>query len=191
MRARPTIAGIAIFALCLIAVNGAANGQATRKRYVLDFGAAFTQATVSKARTGLLGLDMYAGKMLTSNLCVGVGTGYDIVSFYGLGETKERLAMIPILAKIKFYFTLSPMLQVYASAGGGVYRAQPHLSATPIGDIWYATNQPGGAVGFGASYWFLLTQGIGLSFEYHFLTTDADNIFSYFAMRLDYSIIKF
>ena len=48
--------------LCCVVFSGTASGQAVQKQYVADFGAAFTQATVTKAQRGMLGLDLSVGK---------------------------------------------------------------------------------------------------------------------------------
>jgi len=185
------VIGIVFLSLLCITLTGSVHGQATNKQYVAKVGAAFTQATVTNAQTGLFGLDLFVGKMLTNNLCLGLGVGHDIVSYRKVDSYHERLIIIPALVKAKYYINISPRLQLYASAAGGVYRASPHLNTEPIGDISYTTNQPGGAVGFGIDYWFLLLQGVGVSFEYHFFNTDEESIFSFFALRLDYCFIKF
>ena len=67
--------------LCCAVLSGTASGQAVKKQYVADFGVAFTQATVTKAQTGLFGLDLSAGKMFTNSLSAGLAIGYDVVSF--------------------------------------------------------------------------------------------------------------
>ena len=191
MKMKSTILGITFLSIICITFTGGAYGQATNKQYVAEFGAAFTQATVTNARTGFFGLDLFAGKMLTNNLCLGLSIGHDIVSYRKIEDYHERLTVIPALVKAKYFINIGPRLQLYTSVGGGVYRASPHLTTEPIGDIRYTTNQPGGAVGFGIDYWFLLLQGVGVSFEYHFFNTDEESIFSFFAFRLDYCFIKF
>jgi hypothetical protein len=186
---KPVAVGSAIV-LCCIALSGAAFGQAMQKQYVADFGGAFTQATVTKARMGFAGIDLQVGKMLTNNLSVGLSTGCDVVSFRKAEGIYERLMMVPILAKARYYVTIAPAMQLYASAAGGIYQSIPHLSIDPIGDIWKAETDPGGAAAIGFSYWFLGTQGVGAEFEYHFLDSGGESLFSYFAIRLNYSLIK-
>jgi outer membrane protein W len=167
---------------------GIAAGQATKGQYVADFGAAYAKALDSDAKSGFVGLDMFAGKMITSNICLGLGVGADIISYEKVGDMHSRLAVIPLLVKAKYYLNLGPMLQAYVSAGAGAYAVSTHLHE-PIGDIRYSMNQPGGAVGVGIDYWFLLLQGIGFSVEYHMFKTDIDP-FSYFVARVEYCLIK-
>jgi hypothetical protein len=175
---------------CLF-ITDSAKGQARLDQYICDFGAAFTQATTTNARRGFIGVDIFAGKMITNNICLGVTVGHDIVSWRNIDTLKERMAVVPFLIKTKYFIDISPMIQLYASAGAGVYRTIPHLSTKPIGDIWFAGNHPGGSVGIGVDYWFLLMQGVGFAFEYNLFDTDGDEIFSYFAVRVDYCFIKF
>ena len=188
MRKANLVAGF--FLLCSVVFSETALGQATKNQYVADFGAAFTQATVTKARGGFVGLDLQAGKMLTSNISLGLATGCDVVSLRKIGDVYERLSIIPVLAKAKMYFTIAPMMQLYASAAGGVYQSVPHLNTEPIGEIWNADASPGGSLGIGFNYWLLGTQGLGAEFEYNFFDGGGENMFSYFAVRLNYSIIK-
>jgi len=107
-----------------------------------------------------------------------------------IGSVYERMGIIPILAKAKMYFTFAPLMQAHASLAGGVYQSVPHLDTDPIGGIWNSDIQPGGAAGIGFDYWFLGRQGIGAEFEYNFFDSGGDSPFSYFALRLNYSIIK-
>jgi len=176
--------------LCSAVLSGAVFGQALQKQYVADFGAAFTQATVTKAQMGLIGIDLQVGKMLTNNISVGIATGFDVVSYQHLNEIYERLTMMPLLAKAKYYYTFAPGMQVYGSVAAGIYKSIPHLTTDPIGGIWNAETDPGGAAGVGVNYWFMGTQGLGVEFEYNFFDTGGESLFSYFAIRLNYSIIK-
>jgi hypothetical protein len=174
--------------LCLL-VPGIAAGQATKGQYVADFGAAYAKAIDSEAKSGFVGIDLFAGKMITNNICLGIGTGADIISYEKVGDMHSRLAVIPFLAKAKYFVNLGPMLQLFFSAGAGAYVVTPHLNE-PIGDIKeYSMNQPGAAVGMGIDYWFLLLQGVGFSVEYHMFNTDYDP-FSYFVARVEYCLIK-
>jgi hypothetical protein len=179
----------AIFSCCA-ACSGAAFAQAVQKQFVLDFGAAFTQATVTKAQMGLVGFGISAGKMLTNNLSLGLGMSYDTVSYQKIDGVYERLSIVPILARAKYYFTIAPLLQVHALAAGGVYQMVPHLGITPVGGVRESKMNAGGSLGIGFDYWFLGTHGLGAEFEYNFLDSGAENLFSYFALRVNYSITK-
>jgi hypothetical protein len=190
LKVKAILSGLIVL-IVFLGSTGTAYAQAVNGRYTLNLGIAYTQATTTNARTGFLGFDIFAGKMLTNNICVGFAVGHDIVSYRQLGDFHERLAIIPFQIKTKYYMSLSTMVQAFATVGGGVYRALPHLNPEPIGDISYATNQPGGSIGFGVDYWFLLMQGVGFEFEYHFFNTDKDNLFSYFALRVSYGMLKF
>jgi hypothetical protein len=155
-----------------------------------DFGIAYTQATVVNAKSGFVGFDVFAGTMLTDKLGIGLFTGYDVTSYEKQGDATESLAFIPVLVKLKYYFNIGTRLQLFVSGAAGAYRSIPHLATEPIGDIWYAGNHYGGSVSFGINWWFLLTQGVGFDYEYHFFTTEGD-MFSYFAVRIDYCLIRF
>ncbi|UCF05272.1 MAG: hypothetical protein JSV33_15365 [bacterium] len=185
------------FFLFSIGLAGTAYGQVTDGQFVLHMGAAYAKTTEKNAGSGFVGFDLYAGKMLTNSLCVGFGVGYDIVSYNSEGGLKERLAIIPFQAKVLYFINLSQMMQLYVSLGGGAYRAIPHLSREAqsedwkIGDIAYTTTQPGGSVGIGLDYWFLLVNGVGFAFEYHLFSTDSENFFTYFTARVDYTLIRF
>ena len=184
-----SLSGILVL-FCLV-LTGPAHGQATDGQFVIHMGAAYAKTTEENADSGFFGIDIFAGKMITNNICIGVGVGYDIAHYSGKGDLKERLALIPMTAKALYFVNFGPMLQMYVSAAGGVYRAMPHLAGGKIGDIGYTTNQPGGSVGIGLDYWFLLTTGVGFGFEYHTFKTDGDDLFSYFTARVDYTLIKF
>ena len=77
-----------------------------------------------------------------------------------------------------------------AAAAGGVYQMVPHLGIDPVGGVWDSKTRPGGSAGVGFDYWLLGTRGISAEFEYNFLDSGGEDIFSYFAMRVSYSIIK-
>jgi hypothetical protein len=182
-------------ALFCAALAGAAFAQPMQNQYVADFGGAFTQATVRKAQTGLAGFDIQVGKMLTNNVSVGLATGFDMCSFrsmtYSNGETTyERLGVIPILAKLRYCLNIAPLTQLFASVAGGAYQTVPHLGTSPIGGVWEAGVHPGGSAAIGFSYFFGGRQGIGAEFEYHFFDSDSDDLFSYFAMRINYTLVK-
>jgi len=183
-----SIAGVLL--ACCIACSGTTFGQALQKQSVLDLGAAFTQATVTKAQTGLVGLDISAGRMLTNNLSLGLATGYDVVSYMKQEGIYQRLAIVPLLAKARYYFTIGPSMQLHASAAGGAYQMLPHLGIDPIGGVWKSDTRPGGSIGFGFDYWLFGTSGLGMEFEYNFFDSGGPDIFSYFALRANFSLIK-
>lgn len=165
--------------------------QVQKNQFIIDNGIGFNQATVTKAEMGLVGMDLQAGKMLTQNLLIGIMAGYDIVSFKKIDPRYDSFAVIPFLVKAKYFINLGPRFQLHASAAGGVYTTLPHVGAKPVGDIWYATHKPGGSLGVGIDFWYLLIQGVGAELEYHFFPTDESSIFSYFSFRVNYSLIKF
>lgn len=183
--------GIILLLLCCLVMPGLARGQASKGQFIVDFGAAFTQATADDAATGLFGIDIFAGKMLTSGLCLGFSTGGDIVSYENINDYHSRLVVFPLLAKARYYITFSRMLQAHVSLAGGAYRVSPHLAEGSIGGVRYSMNQPGGSVGIGIDYYFLLTQGVTFEVEYHMFNTDEDDMFGYFAARVNYSLIRF
>jgi hypothetical protein len=194
--------------LCCAVYSGTASGQAVQKQYVADFGMAFTQATVTKAQRGMLGLDLSLGKMLTNSLSVGLTVGHDIASFQKKEGIYERLAIVPILAKGKYYFTIAPSMQLHAALAAGAYQTIPHLGTDNIGGISRAQLYPGGSISVGFDYWLFGRQGLGVEFEYNFFDTNrmftkdfpfikkatynsgAEDLFSYFSVRVNYSIIK-
>jgi hypothetical protein len=189
------LSSIAAGALLCAALPAAAFSQATRNQYVADFGAGFSQATVRKAQMGLACLDLQVGKMLTNNISVGLSTGFDVCSFRAVdypagGTVYERLGVIPILAKARYYINIAPLTHIYASVAAGAYQTVPHLNTTPIGGVWHAGIHPGGAVSVGFDYYLFGMKGLGAEFEYNFFDSDSDEIFSYFAVRLKYSMIK-
>jgi hypothetical protein len=176
--------------LCCAVFSGAVSAQPAPKQYVADFGAAFTQATVTKAQMGMLGLDLSVGKMIIDGLSVGIAVGHDVVSYRKNGEIHERLAIVPILAKAKYYYTIVPSMSVHASVAGGGYQTIPHLGTDEIGGVSRAEIKPGGGIGLGFDYWLFGSHGLGVEFEYHFIDTGGEDLFSYCAARLNYSIIK-
>jgi len=183
------VKGIVLSLFLCFLVPGIASAQATKGQYVADFGAAYAKALDSEAKSGFVGVDLFAGKMITNNICLGLGGGADIISYEKVGDLHSRLTVIPLIVKAKYYMNLGAMLQAYVSAGAGAYIVSPHLNE-PIGDIKaYSMNQPGAAVGIGIDYWFLLLQGVGFSVEYHMFNTDYDP-FSYFVARVEYCLIK-
>jgi hypothetical protein len=176
--------------LCCAVFSSTAFAQPAQKQYVVDFGAAFTQATVVKAQRGLVGLDITAGRMFTSSLSLGFSVGYDVASFQKEEGIYARLAIVPILAKVRYYFGIAPAMQLHASLAGGAYQTIPHFGTDQIGGITKAGLNPGGSLGIGFEYWFLGTQGIGAEFEYNFFDAGAPDIFSYFALRVNYCLVR-
>jgi len=177
-------------------------GQANAGKAVIYLGGSFNKALPDGAEDGFFGVDMFAGKMITSNLCLGAYIGYDIVHYYkytvtssaeeGGGDFTERLSIIPIQLKARYYYSLSPMMQIHAQAGVGAYNIIANLGGGHIGGVYKNDLRPGGSIGIGFDYWFLLTTGVTVELEYHAFTTDGDaGTFDYVQLRVDYSIIKF
>lgn len=192
MKSKAIITSVGILALLLAISTGAAFAQATDGQSVFHFGGGFAKTSADSAAGGLVGARVFAGKMLTNNLCLGLSAGYDVVSYEKVGELHERLAVIPFQANLVYFVNVGAMMQLYASLGGGVYRTLPHLGGKAIGAIDEAVTRPGGSVAIGLDYWFLLTTGIGFNFEYHMFTTPDDgDMFQYFVARVDYCLIKF
>jgi hypothetical protein len=160
------------------------------KQMVAEFGLAYAQATVSGAPSGLVGFDLQTGKMLTNNLSVGLGIGYDIVSFNKVGGIYQRLAIIPILAKAKYYFNIAPLMQVHASAAAGAYKTLPHLATGSIGGVSASKIKAGGSAGAGFDYWFMGTKGIGAEVEYNVFPYSNGKRFSYLVVRVNLIMIK-
>ena len=201
MKSRSLFSGALLFLFTCMIFSVPAFGQANSGKAVIHLGGSYSKALVDDAGAGFFGGDVFAGKMITNELCVGFTVGYDIVHY----ETNdfidpltnepesfnERLAMIPFLVKAKYYLTLSPMVQVYGAAGGGVYRSVASLGGGEVGTIKTACNSPGGAISVGLDYWFLLTTGVGFEVEYHMFKVPEGDMFSYFQARVDYCLIKF
>jgi hypothetical protein len=183
--------GVILFVFCCLVLPGLARGQASDGQFVVDIGLAYTQATVDDAASGLVGLDFAAGKMLTGSIYLGIAAGMDVVSYENINDYHSRLVVFPLIAKARYYVTFSPMFQAHASVAGGVYRASPHLAEGSVGGVRYSMNQPGGSVGIGFDYYFLLTTGITFEVEYHMFNTDEDDMFGYLAVRVNYSLIRF
>jgi len=192
LKTKAIISSIGVLA-CLLAITaGTAFGQATGGQSVFHFGGGYAKAIVDDAGGGMVGARIFAGKMLTNNLCLGITAGYDVVSYKKVGDMHERLAIIPFQANATFFMNIGTMMQLYASLGGGAYRTLPHLGGRAVGNIDKAVTMPGGSIAIGFDYWFLLTTGIGFTFEYHmFATPDGGDMFKYFVARVDYCLIKF
>jgi len=185
------MSGSLLVIVLAVLVPALVSAQAQKGQFIIDNGIGFHQATVTRAQMGLVGFDLQGGKMITPNLLVGIMAGFDVVSFEKVGDHYKRFGVIPLLLKAKYFFNIGPRFQLHASVAGGMYTTVPHVGAEPIGSIWYATHKPGGSVGMGIDFWYLLIQGVGAEFEYHFFPSDEDEMFSYFSLRVNYSIIKF
>ena len=195
---------LSLSALCAAAALLAAVpafGQANAGKAVIYLGASFNKATADNAQQGFVGGDVFAGKMVTNNLCLGFSSGYDIVHYYkytptsstetGGGDFTETLAVIPAVLRAKYYFNLGPMFQIYAQAGGGVYNTIAKLGGNKIGGVRTNVSRPGFTVGVGFDYWFLLVNGVGFEFDYSMFHLPDGEWFTYWSARVDYGIIKF
>lgn len=201
MKTRSLLSGALLTIFIVLSMTGAAFAQANSGKAVIHLGASYSQSLVDDAEAGFFGVDLFAGKMISNELCLGFHIGYDIVHNHSTNHFdpsvndsvsfRERLGVVPFLAKAKYYFTLSPMVQVYVGAGAGVYRAVPSLGGNEVGTIKTAANCPGGAISIGLDYWFLLTAGVGFEFEYHMFSVPDGDMYSYYQIRVDYGIIKF
>ncbi|MBN1885537.1 MAG: outer membrane beta-barrel protein [Candidatus Krumholzibacteriota bacterium] len=197
MNTRSIVTGIGAAMFLFAAATTPAYGQATAGgavsgRSVFHIGGSFSKATVDNAESGFFGVGFFGGKMITHNICLGVSAGYDIVSYNKSDNGNyERLGIIPVQIKAVYFLRLNEMMQLYAAAGGGFYRVVPHLGVEPVGDIHTTETRPGGSVTIGFDYWFLLTSGIGFALEYHAFPPDDGDLFTYYAARVDYTLVRF
>jgi hypothetical protein len=178
-----------------------AMGQANAGKGVIYIGGSFNMADVEDSQNGFFGLDFQAAKMLNNNISLGFQAGLDFVHYYkytvsssieeGGGEYTERLAVLPVLLKARYYHSFSRMLQMNVALGGGVYNTISRLGGNSVGSISGNGTEFGGSISVGLDYWFLLTTGVSFEFEYHGFTTPKDNLFRYWQVRVDYGIIKF
>lgn len=177
-------------------------GQANSGKAVIYIGGSYNKATADDAQNGFFGVDMFAGKMITNNLCLGACFGYDIVHYYkytvssapdkGGGDFTERLSVIPVLFKARYYFSINRMMQFNVHAGVGVYNTISKLGGNSVGGISGNETRPGGSIGIAFDYWFLLTTGVTFEFEYHaFTIPSGGTVFKFWQARVDYGIIKF
>ena len=186
-----SIAGMTL--VLIIMAAGPVLGQANSNKGVIHLGGSFNQPFVDDADSGFFGLDIFAGKMVTNNLCLGIRSGYDIVSYqsYSNGIIKQ-LGIIPFQIRAKYYHSFSLMLQTYGSLGAGVFRTQNQLGGLEVGSVKSAANCPGGSISIGLDYWFLLTTGVGFELEYNlFKVPDGGDMFSYLSARVTYCKIGF
>ena len=194
---RSIVTGVAAALLLFAAATTPAYGQATaggavEGRSVFHFAGAFTKANVDNAESGFVGGSFFAGKMISHNIALGVSACYDIVSYNKTDSGNyERLAIIPAQLKAIYFLRLNEMMQIYTAVGGGIYRAVPHLGVDPVGDIRTKETRPGGSVTIGFDYWFLLTSGVNFELEYHAFPPDDGDLFTYFAAKVGYSIVRF
>jgi hypothetical protein len=185
-----TLSIVGALLLCCAVYSGTASAQAVQKQFVADFGAAYTQATVTKAQGGMLGIDISIGRMFTNNLSAGLAVGYDVVSYRQNNDIYERLAVLPILAKAKYYLTIAPSMQLHAALAAGAYQTLPHLGTDEIGGVSESDLHFGGGAGIGFDYWMFGDMGLGAEFEYNFFDAGAEDLFSYFALRLNFIVIR-
>jgi len=179
-------------------------GQANEGKAVIYLGMSYNQKNPAhESGSGFFGIDMFAGKMINNNLCLGASAGYDIIHYHryivpsspeeGGGEKVNTLAMIPVLFKARYYYSFSQMMQISVSAGLGAYNQSPRYGS----DSWLI----GGSIGISFDYWFLLVNGVGFELEYHMVTENslsqwdykkfADNHMNYWQARVSYGVIKF
>lgn len=192
MKSKDIITSIGVLLSLLVITTGTTFGQATVGQGVFHFGGGFAKAQVENAKGGMIGARVFAGKMLTNNLSLGFSAAYDVVSYKKVGDLHARLAIIPFRLETTYFINIGPMMQLYTSLGAGVYRTLPHLGGDHVGYIEKAVTRGGGSAAIGFDYWFLLTTGVGFTFEYHMFDTPGDkDMFKYFVARIDYCLIKF
>jgi hypothetical protein len=202
LESRKLVSRALILSLGVLLFAAPVFGQANKGKGVIYIGGTYNQAMVDNAENGFLGLDFFAGGMLNDKICLGAAIGYDVVHYYkytvasaledGGGDYTERLAVLPILLKGRYYITFNRMMQLNISAAGGVYNTISRLGGNSVGGISGNETEIGGSVGVGFDYWFLLTTGVSFEFEYHMFTTPGYNtMFKYWQVRVDYGIIKF
>jgi hypothetical protein len=179
-----------------------AMGQANAGKGVIYIGGSYNKAMADNAQNGFFGFDLSAAKMMNNNISLGFAAGADIVHWYkytvdstpeeGGGDYTERLIVLPILLKGRYYISFSRMLQLNVSLAGGVYNTISRLGGNCVGDICGNETEFGGSIGVGLDYWFLLMNGVSFEFEYHTFTTPGDgDLFAYWQARVSYGIIKF
>ena len=149
-------------------------GQANSGKAVIYIGGSYNQAIAEGAENGFFGIDFFAGKMMTNNICLGTSFGFDVVHLYkytvdssadeGGGDYTERLSVVPILIKGRYYYSLSTMMQINVAAGAGVYNTISRLGGSSVGGISGNETEFGGSLGVGFDYWFLLTTGVSFEF---------------------------
>jgi hypothetical protein len=194
--------GSLVTALVLLTAAAPVLGQANKDKAVIYFGLSYNKANVENAESGFFGGDLFAGKMLTNELCLGFSCGYNIVHRHVYtpsssvdgdgGDFTETLGVIPATIKLRYYYSLSVMFQIHGQVAAGAYSTVSSLGGTAVGGIMANEIRPGGSIGIGFDYWFLLMNGVTAEFEYHMFTTPDDgDLFKYWSVRIDYGIIKF
>lgn len=202
MKSRKLVSRVLLLSLAVMLFAVPVLGQANSGKAVIYIGGSYNKAFPDGAQNGFFGIDMFAGKMITNNLCLGSSIGFDIVHYYkytvtsspdrGGGDYTEWLSVIPVLFKARYYFSINRMMQVNVYAGAGVYSTISHLGGNSVGGISGNEHRPGGSIGIAFDYWFILTTGVSFEFEYHaFTTPDDGGTFDYWQFRVDYGIIKF
>ncbi len=202
MESRKLVSSVLLLSAAVMLFAAPVLAQANKDKAVIYIGLSYNGAMVDDAEGGFIGIDLFAGKMLSNSFCLGFAAGYDEVHRYkytvssapdeGGGEFTERLDVLPILLKGRYYITFSRMLQLNISAAGGVYNIVSRLGGNSVGGIDGNEMEYGGSIGVSLDYWYLLTTGVSFEFEYHMFTTPDDApMFKYWQARVDYSIIKF
>ena len=202
MESRKLVSRVLLLSLAVLVFAVPVLGQANAGKGVIYIGGSYNMALEEDAENGFFGVDLSAAKMLNNNISLGFAAGYDIVHYYkytvssseeeGGGDYTERLAVLPILLKGRYYLSLNRMMQINVSAAGGVYNTVSRLGGNSVGGITGNETEFGGSVGIGFDYWFLLTTGVSFEFEYHMFTTPGDaDMFSFWQARVNYGIIKF
>ena len=202
MESRKLVTRTILLSLTALLFAMPAFGQANSGKAVIYIGGSYNQTIADDAGNGFFGIDFFAGKMMTNTFCLGASFGFDMVHYYkytvsssedeGGGDYTERLSVVPILLKGRYYINLSQMMQINVAAAAGVYNTISRLGGNSVGGISGNETEFGGSLGVGFDYWFLLTTGVSFEFEYHMFTTPGDaDLFKYWQVRVDYSIIKF
>jgi hypothetical protein len=202
LESRKLVSRVLLLSLAALLFAVPALGQANANKGVIYIGGSYNMALVEDAENGFFGIDLSAAKMMNNNISLGFAAGYDVVHYYkytvesspeeGGGDFTERLAVLPILVKGRYYFSFSRMAQLNVSLAGGVYNTISKLGGNSVGGISGNETEFGGSIGVGFDYWFLLTTGVSFEFEYHMFTTPGDaDMFTYWQARVNYGIIKF
>jgi len=202
LKSRKLVSRVLLLSLAVMLFAAPVLGQANSGKAVIYIGGSYNKALPDGAQNGFFGIDMFGGKMLTNNICLGASAGYNMVHFYkysiaatptqAAGNYTETLAVIPALIKVRYYHSLSRMMQINLQLGVGAYSTIAGLGGNRVGGVDKNMVRPGGSIGIGFDYWFLLTTGVSFEFEYHAFTTSDDyGTFDYWQFRVDYGIIKF
>lgn len=187
-----SIAGITI--ILLLAFSGSVMAQASAPRNLVHFGGTFNiPMGIEDADNPSFGGNIFVGKMINRNLCVGLKSGFDIISMQKTtGNFYKYLGVIPFTLQVKYLYNYSRMFKLYGAASAGVYRTQVHLGGLKVGSVNSSANCPGGSVSVGVDYWFLLTNGVGAELEYNMFKVPEDGDFNgYLTIKVNYCRISF